>query len=507
MRRAFCPRTQLAVHRRQSGRHPLLKRTSIGVLFLATAVCGWQISFNILPSFSSKAAQPDFADQAVDQFAPFPFWTAPAHAQSDVLTIEIDTASESDSAELAERYEAALQRVDEALGIWEVRRSAVPGFDQSLDLILATRRKALDAYFDVDYGEAMRLVSQALAEVESVFLQEQNHFDINLKIAAEAYETEDMVSAQEAIALALRLRPDSQQAAFWHERIEKLPELIAARQDASAARNAGRLQDEINALYRVLNLKPSDAQVKARIDSASRQLQDRKFNRAIGDGHLALTEKNLAKARQYLDKAQKLKPKHSETARLSQKIAEVELEIQVADLKIQTSLYAALDDWLSVRQTFEQILELEPQLNDAIRGRELAENMVSAQRRLDDFLARPERLSTDRIAAAAREEIAQVQPYLTLSDRMHSTVAELEAALVRWRAAVPVRVLSDGKTHIEVRGVGIIGIVTDRLVELKPGTYEFEGRRRGYRNKLVKVRVSPDSEDVTETTIICDEPT
>ena len=89
---------------------------------------------------------------------------------------------------------------------------------------------------------------------------------------------------------------------------------------------------------------------------------------------------------------------------------------------------------------------------------------------------------------------------------MQETVTALELELKKWQTEVPLRVISDGETHISVRGVGIIGTVTDRTVLLRPGTYKLEGKKKGYRSKLIEVIVVSDANVLNEVTIICDEP-
>ncbi len=406
-----------------------------------------------------------------------------------------------------ERYDRTIARIDEALEAWYVKRPIVPGFDQSQDLILSLRKKAVQAYFDADYDEAVRLAGQALEEVELIHQKEEDSFVLNLDIAISAYESEKMTQAKEAIALALAMRPEHEEAIFWHERIEQLPDLIAARKDVLDAFSEGRLQDEINALYRVLNIKPKDTQTLSRIEAAKHQLQERRFAITISQGHQALQNRNLTKAKKALVKAQELKPGHVENNRLSQKISQAEREMKISILIEAAKKGASEDDWDAVQRTFEEILVIQPQLNDAIEGRDFARKIILAQRNLDDFVARPQRLNSANIAAAARKEIERVQPLLQFSPHMRSTVQALEIELEQWQQTVPVRVLSDGNTHIEVRGVGIIGVTVDRLVMLKPGTYQFEGKRKGYRNKLIEVRVSKDVTDMTEVKVICDEPT
>ena len=61
---------------------------------------------------------------------------------------------------------------------------------------------------------------------------------------------------------------------------------------------------------------------------------------------------------------------------------------------------------------------------------------------------------------------------------------------------VAVRILSDGQTKISVRGVGQVGATLDRTIELRPGSYTFEGVRAGFRSKLMKVDIPPGTEEI-----------
>ena len=454
----------------------------------------------------SSIAQPNLESKTSDQVFRVEDRTHHSLSQDDAIVIGVIAQSSSDSSNSdSEHYKQILARVDEALTAWETRRSIVPGFDQSLEFILTSRGKAEAAFFDIDYPEAIRLIEQAFAEVEYIYQLEEDFYNINMKIAISAFEAEDVEGAQDAITLALALRPNSKEAEFWQQQIIRLPELIVARQIAIAARNEGRLQDEIDALYRVLKIKPNEEEVKTRIEAANRELQDQRFKRAIGEVRQALSSQDVEKARNALTKAQRFKASHPEITRLNQSIEELVRDLEVAKL-IQTAANSAIqDDWVAVQQSLELALKLNPKLIDAIEGRDLAKSIIDTQSRFDDYLARSDRLSSKNIVDAVRKELEEAQVLLKFSPRLRTTLSELEVEVVKWQTELPVRVISDGKTHIIVRRVGIIGTVSDREIMLKPGTYRFEGSRRGYRNKLVEVKVTPYANEVAEVTVICDE--
>ncbi|MEQ8938939.1 MAG: hypothetical protein RLT30_09585, partial [Gammaproteobacteria bacterium] len=70
---------------------------------------------------------------------------------------------------------------------------------------------------------------------------------------------------------------------------------------------------------------------------------------------------------------------------------------------------------------------------------------------------------------------------------------------------VDVVVKSDNKTNVLVRGVGIVGMTDSKTIQLKPGSYKFEGKREGYKSKLIDVLVPYDKNQM-QLTVVCDEP-
>ena len=68
--------------------------------------------------------------------------------------------------------------------------------------------------------------------------------------------------------------------------------------------------------------------------------------------------------------------------------------------------------------------------------------------------------------------------------------------LKAYSTKVQVKVVSNGVTNISVRGVGKVGLTNEKTIDLKPGKYMFEGKRTGYRSKLIQVEVLPNAESI-----------
>ena len=97
------------------------------------------------------------------------------------------------------------------------------------------------------------------------------------------------------------------------------------------------------------------------------------------------------------------------------------------------------------------------------------------------------------------------EKYGNYSYSLTNQAADLNKLLDQMNKKQKVFVVSDNQTFVKVRGVGQVGLTPGRSIKLKPGNYTFEGSRKGYKSKLVKVLI-PLGQNNTEVTMICDEP-
>ena len=82
---------------------------------------------------------------------------------------------------------------------------------------------------------------------------------------------------------------------------------------------------------------------------------------------------------------------------------------------------------------------------------------------------------------------------------------QLSELIKKINRLIPVTVNSDNKTYVSVRSVGKVGAVSQKIIQLKPGKYTFEGARNGFKSKLVQAFISYDMSDFS-VRVICDEP-
>ena len=362
---------------------------------------------------------------------------------------------------------------------------------------------AVSASDDGTPGAAHRSPNAATAE--AVLRDAQADYRRAIQAAQDAYAAGDAETAGFHIAQARKRRPDDPDVRRWETRIARLPDVLAARRHAANAHKAGDLIAERAAWRQVVALDPADVNAASRIREIDEQLQEQAFTQAIARGWRAVDENDPDRAGQALADAVQRKPRHAETRRLQTRIAALE-RTRARDRHLADAEQAAVrDDWAAALHEFEQAKALAPTHDNAVQGRALAARIVAAQRAMDEFLARPERLGSVNIAEAARKTLRDAEPLTAHSPRLKERGVALVRAVEVGQTPVPVRVLSDNQTEIGIQGVGVIGRTRERIITLLPGAYVFKGKREGYRSKLVEVAVRGSDGPPAEVRIICDE--
>ena len=403
------------------------------------------------------------------------------------------------------QVDALLHRLETALLSIPPATAPRPDFDAAVERIRLAREKALEAHRDGDSESAVRLLTGAAQEAEEWVRREEARFRIALQAARDAYAAGNASDARMHIAQALRQRPDDSEAKRWEARIAHLPELLAERRKAEDARVAGRLREERAALRRIVVLDPEDAGARERVAAIDRELREQAFAQAVAQGRQAVENRTLEPAKQALAEAHRLDPEHADTRQLQTQVAALERTLDRDGHLAAAEQAAGRDDWEAALAAFEAARAIEPTHDAAVRGSGLATRIVEAQRAVDEFLSRPERLGAPRVADAARDALRRTAALTALSPRLANGAAGLERAIEAARTPVPVLIVSDEETEIGIRGVGTVGRVRERTIDLLPGQYVFEGKRRGYRSKLVDVVVQANLDAPVEVRIVCDE--
>jgi len=372
------------------------------------------------------------------------------------------------------------------------------------ELIFDGKEKSLRAFDAGNYSSAVGLLQNAQTTAEGILRQAEERFRVNLKAAAEAFDADDHQAAAAAITTALLLKPRHAAARELRGRIDVLPQVLELLQTAARARAENRPQTEQKALAEIVRLDPARSAARQRLQAVTEAIAERAFTENITAGFGALEKRDLAAAQRHWAAAKRVFPGREEAAVLGREIHDLNRALTLQKHLRAGARAAAADDWGGALRAFQLAGKIDAVHAEAVAGEKRARAILSARKNMDSHIARRQRLASPNVAAAAEKLLAGARKLYPFSPSLARRGEELAALLAAARRPATVTVHSDNQTDIRVRGVGVIGKTERRTLELRPGVYTFEGRRRGYRSKLVTLTVNHDRAPLA-VTVVCDE--
>lgn len=362
--------------------------------------------------------------------------------------------------------------------------------------VLDGKATAIALFSEAAYIAAVDELATACTVAEAALAAREKAFDDAFAAAEAGHGADNYDVAALAIDRALTIRPASAPALALKQRIDALPALLAKIEDAAVARVENNLDAERQHLEAALAIDPGRTALATRLDEVSRLQRHARFAGHIVAGLTDVEARRLASAQRNLDDARAIYPDRAEVNVLDEKIAGLELELLIERLTRTARGAAQADDWATAEQSYVQVRRLAPANRDITDGLALAQTINGLHARAARHLGAPDRLASEGVAADASAVVSAIAPLREHSPRLAAQADALAGLVAAYGVKVPVRIVSDGKTDITVRGVGVVGKVTERTIELRPGRYTFEGIREGFQAVLVRVDIPPGQADL-----------
>jgi len=435
--------------------------------------------------------------------APSPALPSPIQAAAPAPAAVAPPAADLGAAD-RELFEQELAAFEADL---EPRVAGQPFLDWNADAqhrILAAKEKAVSALAASDYAKARHELEQgaglARAEIKAMELAFRTALaDARTLHAQDAY---DPASAE--IAKALRIDPRNVDALSLKAEIDALPQVLKLIKQAEIARLANNPEAEVGHIRALLAAAPERTAYKERLGQLEGQIKERQFGAAIRRGMEAIEKRDLKGARDGLAAASRLSPGRPEVALLGGQVQKLAESVRIDELMGRARQAAGRDDWVGALASYSEAMKLDAGNRAAIEGAQAAQAIVDLTAKIEAHLQNAHRLGSPAAVADARALLALGTAYAGQSPRVADGMARLTSQLDAYGKKVALLIRSDSQTEIVVRGVGKVGRTTEKVIELKPGAYTFEGVRPGYRARLVNVSIAPEQTGIV-VEVVCDE--
>lgn len=427
-----------------------------------------------------------------------------AKDQSKVISSTKTNLSKDDRESLRREFKERLQRYENEL---EPRLSGgeVEVWNRDgLYEITELQKKMMLHFSSGQYDEALQKLELLEEKTVTILAEGQRIFNENLAKAA-AYLAEDLYDeAKLHIGKALVVAPRSETASRVREEIEKLPLILPLLDGAKVARTENDLQKESNFLQQVADIAPEREEVAERLQIIEELLKNQNFETHISAGFAAIDKKQAAAARGHYQSAREVDPARQELVLLKAQLAELERSLRLQKHIDEAERAIRRDDWRGARDNLAKAAKDAPGNKTVVEGLRQADRILGILNSFNTFFSNPYRLTSQNVRTEAEAVLAQAESFAHTSFTVKRQSEQLRELINRVNRPVPVTIVSDSQTYIKIRGVGKVGMVSEKIIELKPGKYTFEGSRTGFKSKLVETLIPYDQNNFS-VRIVCDE--
>ncbi|MEX1035516.1 MAG: hypothetical protein WDZ54_06130 [Sneathiella sp.] len=353
---------------------------------------------------------------------------------------------------------------------------------------------------DTAYDQVIRLIESASVAVGDFEMA----FDSAMTEAAASYDSDDIQGAQVNIDYALSLNSTYRATLELKKKIDTLPEILELIKLAAVAHTENNLEEEKRISEMIVERDPNRIFYRERITEIGTLLTERRFEQSIVRGLDANRVGNLTGLQTAHDEAKAIFPGREETKILAGMVAALKRKITFDNFIQKAGIAMQADDWNGALQGYENASAIFPNSKEVQDGLDMSRTILAHKKRIAGLMARPERLSNDSVKADALQAVGNAEVLGAISESLKLETEMLQKAVERWNQQIDILIVSDQFTFVSVKGVGKIGKVVSYKIQLKPGSYVLEGKREGFKTKLVPITVEPDDTTV-EVEVITDE--
>ena len=92
-----------------------------------------------------------------------------------------------------------------------------------------------------------------------------------------------------------------------------------------------------------------------------------------------------------------------------------------------------------------------------------------------------------------------------ISPSLNTRLIQLQKVLEEYSKKLDVMLVSDGKSKVIVRRVGVVGTFKEKTIKLSAGNYVLEASREGYKSKSMPISIDPKNKNNLSFDIRTDE--
>tara|TARA_A100001015_G_scaffold299313_1_gene383207 strand:- start:3830 stop:5311 length:1482 start_codon:yes stop_codon:yes gene_type:complete len=412
--------------------------------------------------------------------------------------------SSGDDEKLKNQYESKLEEFEATYANKIEDAGNTKWKSNELVKIVEKKNKSLNDYSRKNYLVALEKINGASSLAKTYFKEREEEYTKYFKKANVYFVSRDLQNASDSIIKTIEVKK-TDEAERLQKQILRLPEIIDIENSIATLKNAGRYKDEIKELEKILQILPKNSEYKNRLSYLNSQMRTGKLASLLEKTHKAFEDGRYAEAKEILGKAIRIDPQNMDIKNLDQKIQTAELRIKIEKLVDIANKHKADDQW-KPRLDALQKASLMDKDNDYLKGElKIAKEIVLIQDEVEKVLAKKDILLKQKSRNRMSQFVSASDRVEELSPSLNRKLMQLENVLKEYSKKLDVMLVSDGKSKVIVRRVGVVGTFKEKTIKLSAGNYVLEASREGYKSKSVSISIDPKNKNNLSFDIRTDE--
>ena len=297
--------------------------------------------------------------------------------------------------------------------------------------------------------------------------------------------------AQNKFNVALLIDPSNSSAQKGLKRAETIEEVMrlinsGGRHEADQALSAAQAD------YRqALSIDAEAEKARQALNRVTARVNEQQFEQLMSEGLTALHKNDYELAGSKLLKARSLKPDSREVSDALFQVDQARRLARIDRLRQQARIADQSEQWQNALESYLAVLDIDKNLQFAVRGKERALAQIRLAKRLNFFISEPRTLESEQQLNNAVSLLNDAQAVEPQGPKLTAQIKELASLVAVFRVPITVIIESDNLTQVAVYKVGKLGRFTHHELKLRPGTYTVVGARDGYKDVRQEILVKP----------------
>ena len=302
--------------------------------------------------------------------------------------------------------------------------------------------------------------------------------------------------------------PDVIEGIYRAEVYEEIDRLI---EESNLLIESNKINEAFLLSQKAISLDQKNPNARSLYESLALSILERDYAEYVKIGNSSIVNENIEEGLNAFNEALSLKPGSEIAKKGIQNLLVIQKRLKISKLFSEAENYEITEQWNKSFDAYQNIIFEEQNITKAQLGFDRVKKIIEAKKNIELYLSNHQRLSEDIIRNEANNVLGLSEQiindfyslYKEAPKKFSNLKNELKELISNMQIPVIVRFISDNKTTLIISRIGSFDPFNEKVINLRPGTYEIFGRKKGYKEKRLLINITSDLKKPIR--IVCNE--